>query len=107
MCPIVPTFTCGFDRSNFSFAIFSPQLLLVPVDLTRFLVIHEVFVLQRAVGGVQLHVTPHDVLDSVMRAAKPAQPLPWPVADPHGDAVPASAVLDLDDVMRVGAGDKL
>src|SRR5688572_32201058 len=21
MCPIVPTFTCGFDRSNFSFAI--------------------------------------------------------------------------------------
>ena len=24
MCPIVPTFTCGFDRSNFSFAISSP-----------------------------------------------------------------------------------
>src|SRR3954468_10673208 len=22
MCPIVPTFTCGLDRSNFSFAIF-------------------------------------------------------------------------------------
>src|SRR5215813_10673489 len=22
MCPIVPTFTCGFDRSNFSFAMF-------------------------------------------------------------------------------------
>src|SRR5438094_5745070 len=22
MCPIVPTFTCGFARSNFSFAIF-------------------------------------------------------------------------------------
>jgi hypothetical protein len=21
MCPIVPTFTCGFERSNFSFAI--------------------------------------------------------------------------------------
>src|SRR5436305_10739984 len=21
MCPIVPTFTCGFDRSNFSFAM--------------------------------------------------------------------------------------
>jgi hypothetical protein len=21
MCPIVPTFTCGLDRSNFSFAI--------------------------------------------------------------------------------------
>jgi len=26
MCPIVPTFTCGFDRSNFSFAI---ALLLI------------------------------------------------------------------------------
>jgi hypothetical protein len=23
MCPIVPTFTCGFDLSNFSFAIAS------------------------------------------------------------------------------------
>src|SRR6185312_3843104 len=27
MCPIVPTFTCGFVRSNFSFAIFLPQNL--------------------------------------------------------------------------------
>jgi hypothetical protein len=26
MCPIVPTFTCGFERSNFSFAI---SLLLI------------------------------------------------------------------------------
>src|SRR4051812_33919572 len=26
MCPIVPTFTCGFDRSNFSFAISLPSL---------------------------------------------------------------------------------
>src|SRR5260370_15311997 len=25
MCPIVPTFTCGLLRSNFSFAIASPQ----------------------------------------------------------------------------------
>jgi hypothetical protein len=29
MCPIVPTFTCGFERSNFSFAIFFfPSMLL-------------------------------------------------------------------------------
>src|ERR1700733_1295444 len=27
MCPIVPTFTCGLDRSNFSFAISSLSLL--------------------------------------------------------------------------------
>src|SRR5438270_12161278 len=37
MCPIVPTFTCGLVRSNFSFAIccFAPQslsLLKHPVD---------------------------------------------------------------------------
>src|SRR6202044_3602965 len=34
MCPIVPTFTCGFERSNFSFAIKLPaslSLLLPPV----------------------------------------------------------------------------
>src|SRR5262249_35398095 len=28
MCPIVPTLTCGFVRSNFSFAIASPQTLM-------------------------------------------------------------------------------
>src|ERR1700722_4282841 len=27
MCPIVPTFTCGFERSNFSFAIKLPKSL--------------------------------------------------------------------------------
>src|SRR5688572_14699908 len=29
MCPIVPTFTCGFERSNFSFAIESLSVLVV------------------------------------------------------------------------------
>src|SRR5271157_1671234 len=33
MCPIVPTFTCGLLRSNFSFAIGAPYLSLKSADL--------------------------------------------------------------------------
>jgi hypothetical protein len=33
MCPIVPTFTCGFDRSNFSFAmVFVPFVSSAAAD---------------------------------------------------------------------------
>ena len=34
-CPIVPTFTCGFDRSNFSLAMLTPRCLLLPFHLSR------------------------------------------------------------------------
>jgi hypothetical protein len=30
MCPIVPTFTCGLLRSNFSFAIEAPNTRAAP-----------------------------------------------------------------------------
>src|SRR5690348_48813 len=42
MCPIVPTFTCGFDRSNFSFAMSrsAPQLMLL-VKIHRKIWLHN------------------------------------------------------------------
>ena len=46
MCPIVPTFTCGLLRSNFSFAIFS-YALVVPVKFVELLAQRQVHRLQR------------------------------------------------------------
>src|SRR5664279_4573347 len=46
MCPIVPTFTCGLLRSNFSFAIF-PYALVVPVKFVELLAQRQVHCLQR------------------------------------------------------------
>src|SRR5216684_322401 len=47
MCPIVPTFTCGLLRSNFSFAIASPQSSRMP-DSGVCLVVTVSFAILRA-----------------------------------------------------------
>src|SRR5258706_13768144 len=115
MCPIVPTFTCGFDRSNFSFAIAQPRNLVspapagpifwlnfVPVDLPGFLVVHESLVLQRAVGRVQLDITPRDKSDRPGRiAGEPSQPHPRAFGDPDLDAPLGACLLHLDHMVSM------